>query len=416
MTDSEFGAIYSEWFPRHYDPLDVSVVAVCLDTGSPLTQTTDGVNFYPDRKVVQSRIYPQIHATAGDGSWDNIRSNSCLSNMVWKASTGSAWKDISTIAEWNGLYEIDKTESSNRGTLYVKRNLGANDKQQLIFEADMVDYRTKQLHHIITEPVTLYTVNNGEDTYGIGIGVESNITYNPALDKLALYEYLVANDLKEASDSERSACFDGNEYLRTIPIDVYKSKNKVNSGYSLQVFRVDETGKATQISPSTNAKPNELVSLSLTSLVLDLRQVMKNDYIIKCIVGGRVVCQFQFNVSRLYPTFEFEFLNRSGIKYGQINRGNKVLVHCNNVLIDYPHRFLALKWATIAHNDDGTNVVKDWQFGDSCEYPLRETGLGEPETCELEDKVSYCQKPNLAYVTDKNGNYYSDKNGVPYLM
>ena len=407
---------FSESYDRIYLPLNVSVVAVCLDTGSPLTQTIDGVNFYPDRKVVQSRIYPQILATADDGSWDNTRSNVNLTNMVWKASTGSGWKDISTLSEWNGLYEIDNTATSNRGTLYVKRNLGANDKQQLIFEADLLDYRTKKLHHIITEPVTLFTVNKGEDTYGIGIGVESNITYNPVLDKLALYEYLVANDLKGSSDSERNSCFDGNEYLRTIPIDIYKSKNKVTSGYSLQVFRVNESGAATQIVPSSNAKPNELVSLSLTAMVLDLRQVMKNDYIIKCVVGGKVVCQFQFNVSRSYPSFELEFLNKNGIKHGQINRGNKLLVHYNNVLVVHPHRILRIKWKTVAHNEGGENITKEWQCGDSCQYSVKETELGESELCRLEDRVDYSQKPNLSYAIDKNGAYLTDKNGVPYLV
>ena len=403
-------------FRRKFAPLNLSYSLVCLSSGAPLMQTTDGVNFYPDRTIVQSKIQPQINVTTTDKSWDSSRSNAYLTNMVWWVSVENTWKKITEVESWRDLYELDTSGTTTRGTLYVKKNVGANDRCQLYFEADLLDYRTNSLLHIKTKPVTMTTSTNTGDTYGVGIGVESNIRYNPVLDKLSLYDYKVANRLITASDAERKKCFDGNEYLRTIPIDVYKAKTKVVTGYELEIYRVDANGKQTKIAVSTKTAPNELVSLSLTEMVLDLRQIGKFDYIIKVIVDKVTVSQFQFNVSRITPPFVFSFVNVGGIDYGQKERVNKVLVHYNNTLVSYPQRILKLNWRTIAHNEGGVTVEKKWQEGESCSYLVEETGLGYSEDCALEDCVSYENKEPLSYAVSSNGEYLTDKDGNPYLI
>ena len=403
-------------FRRKYAPLNLSCSLFCLSSGAPLMQITDGVNFYPDRRIVQSVIQPQINATATDNSWDSSRSNAFLANMVWWVSVDNTWKKITEVDAWKDLYELDTSGTISRGTLKVKKNVGANDRCQLYFEADLIDYRKNTLLHIKTKPVTMTTSTKTGDTWGIGIGIESNIRYNPALDKLSLYDFMVANRLKTASDAERKKCFDGNEYLRTIPIDVYKAKTKVVAGYKLEIYRVDNNGKQTKIDVSTKTVPNELVSLSTTDMVLDLRQIGKYDYIIKVIVDKIAVSQFQFNVSRATLSFEFDFMNVGGIGYGQKERVNKVLVHYNNTLIPYPQRMLKLNWKTIAHNEGDTTIEKKWQEGESCSYLIEETGLGYTEDCILEDCVSYENKDPLSYAVGSDNKYLTDKNGNPYLV
>lgn len=406
----------SERAKRYYASLNIGKSLVCLPSGSPLMQTTDGTNFYPDRSVVQSRIQPKVEATASDDSWDNKRSNSCLTNIVWYCNEGNVWQDITKVTAWKGLYEIDNTDSYLKGTLYVKRNFGANDKQSVYMEADLLDYRTNKLTHLVFDPITFSTINKGKDTYGIGIGCDSNITYNPFNDKLALYDYKVANGLLEASDAARKACLDGNQYLKTVPIDVYLSKKKITSGYSVEVYRVDDKGKQTKIAASTADAPTEIVSLSLTSMVIDLRTTKKSDYIIKAIVGGKSVAQHQFNTSWIFPSLNFDFANKSRIRHGQTKRVNRVMVSCQSNNVEYPSRILSIKWKTIAHNDNGIDIEHEWQEGDSCEYNILATELGESEQCELEDKVEYDYKKPLSFATDEAGNAFTDKNGEPLLI
>ena len=78
-------------------------------------QTTDGVNFYPDRTIVQSKIQPQINVTTTDKSWDSSRSNACLTNMVWWVSVENTWKKITEVESWRDLYELD----TNNNTWYA---------------------------------------------------------------------------------------------------------------------------------------------------------------------------------------------------------------------------------------------------------------------------------------------------------
>ena len=87
-------------FRRKFAPLNLSYSLVCLSSGAPLMQTTDGVNFYPDRTIVQSKIQPQINVTTTDKSWDSSRSNACLTNMVWWVSVENTWKKITEVESW----------------------------------------------------------------------------------------------------------------------------------------------------------------------------------------------------------------------------------------------------------------------------------------------------------------------------
>ena len=124
--------IVSNKAKRIFAPLDVSVSVVCASPKSPFMQTMAGDKLFPDRTQsgFECIAYPQINASAKDDSWDSKLSNMSLANMVWKVSTGTEWKDISKINSWSGKYIIDTSNTSNRGSITVKRNLPSNDKQQ----------------------------------------------------------------------------------------------------------------------------------------------------------------------------------------------------------------------------------------------------------------------------------------------
>ena len=79
------------------------------------------------------------------------------SPSMWDVTAGTEWKDITKIDAWSGKYSIDTSNTSNRGSLTIKRNLSSNDKQQLQFEADLYDYRTNSILHITADPYLPYT-------------------------------------------------------------------------------------------------------------------------------------------------------------------------------------------------------------------------------------------------------------------
>lgn len=397
---------------RIFAPLDIAKSVVCASPKSPFMQTMAGDKFFPDRTQsgYECIAYPQINATAKDDSWDSKKSNMSLANMVWKVSTGTEWKDISKINAWSGKYSIDTSNTSNRGTLTIRRNLSSNDKQQLIFEADLYDYRTNSVVHLITDPITLYTADKGADTYGMGIREDTDISYNPFLDKLALYEYKVANTIISASTEARNACFDGNQYECHIPIDVYKSKDRITSGFSIELYR-----GTTKMSASSAASPNEIISISASEIVLDLRLVEKNNYTIKAVINGKAVAQFQFSASRFYPSFnQPEFMVCNDIEWGKIYRSNKAILEYNGRVVEYPNRIVELQWLTEATN--GNFVTnKSWQEGNSCYFSIKESGLGDVESDYLEEQIEYGQRHANDYLLDEGDNYLLDEDGSPLI-
>ena len=398
---------------RIFAPLDISVSVVCASPKSPFMQTMHGDKFFPDRTEsgFECIAYPRINATAKDDSWDSKLSNIYLTNMVWKVATGDEWKDISKIDVWSGKYSIDESNTTNRGAITIKRNLSSNDKQQLQFEADIYDYRTKSTTlHIIADPITLYTADKGVDTYGMGIREDTDISYNPFLDKLALYEYKVANNIVAASTEARNACFDGNQYERHIPIDVYKAKEKITDGFTIELYRGTE-----KMSVSSAASPNEIISISNSEIVIDLRLVEKNNYTIKAMINGKSVAQFQFSASRFYPSFsQPKFMVCNNIEWGKLFRSNKAILEYNGMVVEYPNRVVELQWHTEATNG---NVVteKSWQEGDSCYFSIKESGLGDIESDYLIEQIEYGQRAANDYLLDEDDNYLLDEDGEPLI-
>lgn len=399
---------------RHYEPLEVSMSLACITPGAPLLQVYGEDGCSPDRSVVYSVVAPVIQAYAKDGSWDNRTSNNTLVDIVWMSNADGAWKDISTMESWKGKYEIDTSVTTSRGNLTIKKNLGVNGKEQLRLSANIYDYRTKTRVAVESDFITLSCIAKGADTWGVGFGDAKNIVYNPFLDKLDLYDYKVANGLMAASTDARDACLDGNQYERTVPVDVYLGKNKKTSGYSLAVYRTD-SGKEVQLSASSNG---ELKALSLTSITLDLRLVENATYLVKCIVGDKVVAQGSFSVSRDYPPIDSpEFANKASIGFGDIYRQQQAVFHYNGSTVEYPQRVVRMLWKTKATRAEYSDTVaKTWNEGDTFRYNIQDCGIGELEEDKVTEIVAYGQKKAYDLATDASDNVYGDGSGNAYIV
>ena len=250
--------------------MNVAVAIACDTAYSPLMQVYNGSDgeFEPNRLLSPTIIRPIITAYAADGSWPHPSANSQLAEMKWFVNG----KDITTLSSWSGLYEID-TVGSTRGSISVLKNLLPNSEVSLHFEARLVDNRLGVTLPIKTDPVVLSTVDQAEDTYGMSIGESRNIRYNPLIDLLDLHEYKVAHGIA----SSESGAYDGNQYIRTIPVEMYAGESRMTSGYTVKVYRITDINTQVEITSSDY----EFISIAPSQIVIDLRLIEKADYLIK---------------------------------------------------------------------------------------------------------------------------------------
>ena len=393
---------------RIFTPLNISVSVVCATPDSPFMQTLSGNKYAPDRTQdgYECKARPVINATTKDGSWDNKQSNLALAQVVWYATYNGQWTPLSSIDEWTGKWSVDSSNTTSRGTLTITRNLGSNEAQQLRFVGVLYDHRTKTNYNIESDPITLYTADKGADDYVMSITEDTDISYNPFLDKLALYDYKVANGLVAASAEARSACFDDNEYERHIPVEVYRANELMKDGYSIELYR-----NGARLLPSSADAPNEIISVSAKEIVIDLRLVEKSDYTAKVMVGGKSVTQFQFSASRVYaPISQPIFTVCSDIDWGKIMRANKAVVMYNGNVVEYPNRLVELQWSTLA-KDGNVSTEKAWQEGERCVYRIDETGLGNTDSDYIEERIAYELRSANDHISDESGALLLDESG-----
>lgn len=394
---------------RIFTPLNISVSVVCATPDSPFMQTLSGNKYAPDRTQdgYECKARPVINATTKDGSWDNKQSNLALAQVVWYATHNGQWTPLSSIDEWTGKWSVDSSNTTSRGTLTITRNLGSNEAQQLRFVGVLYDHRTNTNYTIESDPITLYTADKGADDYVMSITEDTDISYNPFLDKLALYDYKVANGLVAASAEARSACFDDNEYERHIPVEVYRANELMKDGYSIELYR-----NGARLLPSSADAPNEIISVSAKEIVIDLRLVEKSDYTAKVMVGGKSVTQFQFSASRVYaPISQPIFTVCSDIDWGKIMRANKAVVMYNGNVVEYPNRLVELQWSTLAKYGN-VSTEKAWQEGERCVYRIDETGLGNTDSDYIEERIAYELRSANDHISDESGALLLDESGA----
>nr|DAG76435.1 MAG TPA: hypothetical protein [Bacteriophage sp.] len=395
---------------RFYEPLDVSQRLVCLTDGSPATQVynTDTGEYEPNREITPTVIYPDITAWASDNSWANKQCNSILDEMVWKVNG----VDITTIASWKGKYEILQ-DGSMRGALKVMRNLTREEKSSLTFSAIIPDYRLQTRLKVNTEELVLSTYNKTEDTYGLSFGNADKILYNPFLDKLALYDYKVAHGLITFSNEDRQACYDGNQYERSVPLHVYKGVKEINTGYTVKVLKIVNANTLVDVSNGYS----EVAKVTTSEVVFDLRAIDSGDYAIRIVVGKNVVAQRQISFGRTYQDYEAEVLNLTAIYNDDKQKKHKALITIDKNVVECPESILEIKWFTQAIDvSNNATTEKYWNVGETVVYDIEKTGVGKTISDGIHVLYDASFKGALQDAADKDGNVYTDADGNTYMF
>lgn len=395
---------------RVYEPLDVSQRLVCLTDGSPATQVynTDTGEYEPNREITPTVVYPDIVAWASDNSWANKQCNSILDEMVWKVNG----VDITTIASWKGKYEILQ-DGSMRGALKVMRNLTREEKSSLTFSAIIPDYRLQTRLKVNTEELVLSTYNKTEDTYGLSFGNADKILYNPFLDKLALYDYKVAHGLITFSNDDRQACYDGNQYERSVPLHVFKGVKEINTGYTVKVLKIVNANTLVDVSNGYS----EVAKVTTSEVVFDLRAIDSGDYVIRIVVGKNVVAQRQISFGRTYQDFEAEVLNLTAIYNDDKQKKHKALITIDKNVVECPESILEIKWFTQAIDvSNNATTEKYWNVGETVVYDIEKTGVGKTINDGIHVLYDASFKGALQDAADKDGNVYTDADGNTYMF
>lgn len=395
---------------RVYEPLDVSQRLTCLTDGSPATQVYNSATgeYEPNREKTPTVVYPDIVAWASDNSWANKQCNSILDEMVWKVNG----VDITTIASWKGKYEILQ-DGSMRGALKVMRNLTREERCSLTFSAVIPDHRLQTRLKVDTEELILSTYNKTEDTYGLSFGDTDKILYNPFLDKLALYDYKVAHGLVAFSNNERNACYDGNQYERSVPLQIYKGVKEINTGYSIKVYKVGNSNTLVDVSSGHS----EVTKVTSAEVGFDLRMIKSGDYVIRVIVDKKVVAQKQVSFGRTYQEYEAEVLNLTSIYHDDKQKTHKALISIDTGKVECPESILDIQWLTQAVDvSNNATTEKQWNVGDTVVYNIEETGVGDTINDGIHVIFDASFKEAMQDAVDKDGNVYTNADGETYIF
>lgn len=389
-----------------FAPLNVAHSMVVLTPNSPLVQVYNAIlnQWEPDRTLTPTVLLPQVVANASDGSWGEPHSNSFLANIKWLANG----VDITTITEWQGKYEIGSV-GSTKGQLTIKRNLLPGERISLVFTAVLVDRRTGVNHPIEMDPEVLSCSVKSQDQYSIGIGDSQIIQYNPFKDKLAIYEYQVAQGLIAPSTALRNAALDENSYLRDIPVTLYRGEEPITSGFNLKYYRVNSDLTLTEMSLTDD----EVLAMNNSHIVLDLRLVTKEDYLVRAFADSHQVAQMQFSVNRVYQKFRIRPTNGIAVSPSDKDRCDVAMVDCDGNIVDYPEVMLQMIWKT----DTAALKGKVHNEGQRTAFMLASTGIGNNYTNDwLEVYVEADHKKAHKIATDTNGNIYTDASGNKYIF
>lgn len=390
---------------KEFAPLTVAVSVRCTTPSSPPSQVYNAAlnEYEPDRALTPCVLLPEVVASAADGSWAEPHSNAALAQMRWYANG----RDISTLPEWAGKYEIDQT-GGTRGALTVRRNTSPGGPVQLHFEAVLADTRLGVNIPVVTDPVTLSTSEKADDGYSLSADEGELMEYDAAADPLSLREFRLAHGMAEQTGAAQARA-SREAYLRDLTLTLRHGKDAVApSGWQAVLHRVDSPASQTRLTPGGTEVAGIRAVSGSTVITMDLRLVERAQYVVRALVGGREVAQVEFCVRRVHPPCDMATTNGTAIHPLDTERYDTVMASCNGAVVDCPGRVWRIVWHTetaalgdVAHNEGASTLMQ-----------LSRTGIGSTHSDSAMDVwVEHEHKPAHSFAADSAGNTYTDSGG-----
>lgn len=337
---------------REVEPLTVAMSVACMTPASPATQVFDasdetGAQYSPDRTLMPTVLRPVVSASASDETWDESNSNVRLANIRWYANG----QDISTLADWQGLYDIYTTSDESRGSLEIRRNVTVAETIELHMEADLLDQRAGRLVHVSSDTITLQTSARSEPEYSLHLEDDPVMEYDVMLDDLSVDDYNRAHSLAHLSDSDRQAAMDSrNSYLRRIPLTLMRGGREILSSTDIRyrVYRVNADSTLTELGGGWD----ECASAGAvgTPARMDMRLVEGGCYMVRAMrtANGKEteIARTQFQLKRRSRVYTAQPCGQARLKDGETVRMDMAAVKSERQPVARPERILEMRWMT----------------------------------------------------------------------
>lgn len=362
---------------RVYAPLNITRAVVI--GGTPTTQVYKSIEgaFEPNRLITPTTVTPVITVNDKDGIYPNGNANAQLSSMQWLVNG----VDVTTLADYtNGLYAIDNSLTSTRGSLIVKKNVDPLTPISLSFRALLPDTRQGINVKIAIDKIMFSSQDVADDKYTIEPDQPVELNYNPITD--------------------------GDTIAFTSK--VYRGKDIIDNttaGLSFLLYYMNGTNRVL----TTTSNSPEIISQVNGVFTFDLRMIQKRDYAVALLNNSIEVASYQFSINRKYP----EGISCDLVDYGAIQPTQKViprkaLVHTRLGLLANPENYFTIEWHTISN----TKGDVPHNQGSMAAIDADRAGLG---TDPIKVYCTVDEKPAMSLVTDEIGNVYTDELGNPYI-
>jgi hypothetical protein len=363
---------------KDFQPLTSMVNLVVRSTASPQTQVYDGGTFEPDRGVTPLVILPEVIAKTTDGSWDYPSANILLAQTSIKWLVNGV--DVTTLDDWKALVSIDTTsEGYNRGSISISRNVLPTESFDLQFKGTFTDTRLGVNIEVSSEVINLSTVEKADDAYDLynlyGVGKENN----------------------------RDACFDGKQYLFSMPINVCHGTEQITEGFTIKLFRITDDEKE-----ELKVDGLEVVKIGTDEMIIDCRFIDHEVYLIELYVGDERKDGQQFEIKREEEGYNSAPALSMSIQPSDEYHRNALRVETDNSVINNPEYYFNINWFSNTANV----TAKQWQTGEKCTINLVEAGVGNTSADDwLQVYAESEHKGKFSVLADENGEALTNENG-----
>lgn len=406
---------------RAYVPLTTSISYEVDTPGSPLMQVYDAAanEFSPDRAYTPCIVRPVVDLKSADGNAAYNNSNLSNDSLQWYIDGVL----LSTVWTAGTDYTIDTTASENRGRLVIYKNIPVGETHELVFKGVVNDSRTGYNVSVSTPSFNISTIDKSLDQWEVALLCPSIRNYDPIRDNLLLYDYKVAQGIISASAAAEEAANDETAYLYKVGLEARQGSVYQSIGYGLILYRISNGSlvQVASIDPTTGNltcdDDNEVVSMTRSQIVLDMRLIDYENYVLAVTVDNEGTAveatRGQFAVSRYYGVIRLNSVNGTGVAPNEAIRRDYVQAWYDGNVLDYPECAIRIVWMT----EDANGNETEHNEGDKTEYVLADAGMGDSVSSTLSQWLNYEQKESYGIaLDDDNETIFTDEDGVPYIF